>query len=155
MTDQSRNDVFHASSFMQGHNAAYLEQLQARYAEDPGSVDESWREFFDQLGADGDTAKHEAQGPSWARNDWPPQPQDDITHALDGNWPAAPEAQADGKAIAEKIAKKAGETGAGVTQEQIRAAVLDSVRALMLIRAYRIRGHLAADLDPLGLRDAP
>jgi 2-oxoglutarate dehydrogenase E1 component len=31
--------------------------------------------------------------------------------------------------------------------------VLDSIRALMLIRAYRIRGHLVADLDPLGMRD--
>jgi 2-oxoglutarate dehydrogenase E1 component len=32
-----------------------------------------------------------------------------------------------------------------------RSAALDSVRALMLIRAYRVRGHLEADLDPLGL----
>jgi 2-oxoglutarate dehydrogenase E1 component len=35
--------------------------------------------------------------------------------------------------------------------EDARAAALDSVRALMLIRAYRVRGHLEADLDPLGL----
>src|SRR3546814_20845872 len=32
----------------------------------------------------------------------------------------------------------------------IRQATLDSIRALMLIRAYRVRGHLYADLDPLG-----
>jgi 2-oxoglutarate dehydrogenase complex dehydrogenase (E1) component-like enzyme len=43
MTDQSPNDVFHASSFMQGHNAEYLEQLYARYAQDPNAVDEGWR----------------------------------------------------------------------------------------------------------------
>jgi len=39
MTEQSPNDQFHASSFMQGHNATYPEQLYARYANDPGAVD--------------------------------------------------------------------------------------------------------------------
>ncbi len=46
MTDQSPNDQFHASSFMQGHNAEYLEQMYARYANDPTAVDESWQAFF-------------------------------------------------------------------------------------------------------------
>ena len=46
MTDQSPNDAFHSSSFLQGHNAAFMEQLSARYAEDPQAVDESWRRFF-------------------------------------------------------------------------------------------------------------
>ena len=71
MTDQSPNDQFHASSFMQGHNAEYLEQLYARYANDPNAVDEAWQAFFRELG-DGDTdVKKEAAGPSWARGDWP------------------------------------------------------------------------------------
>ena len=30
-----------------------------------------------------------------------------------------------------------------------RSTTLDSIRALMLIRAYRVRGHLKANLDPL------
>ena len=34
----------------------------------------------------------------------------------------------------------------------VRAATLDSLRAIMMIRAYRMRGHLAADLDPLRLK---
>ena len=46
MTDQSPNDIFHASSFMQGHNAEYLEQMYARYASDPNAVDAAWQEFF-------------------------------------------------------------------------------------------------------------
>ncbi|MEE3503154.1 2-oxoglutarate dehydrogenase E1 component [Acidiphilium acidophilum] len=33
-----------------------------------------------------------------------------------------------------------------------RQATIDSLRALMFIRAYRVRGHLEADLDPLGLK---
>jgi 2-oxoglutarate dehydrogenase E1 component len=150
MTDQSNNDQFHASSFMQGHNAEYLEQLYARYAENPNAVDEAWQSFFKELG-DQNLAKAEAAGPSWARTDWPPAPQDDLTAALDGQWPA--DAPKEGKAIAEKIAGKAKDMQFEVSQEAIRAAVLDSIRAIMIIRAYRIRGHLAADLDPLGMKE--
>ncbi|WP_283646853.1 2-oxoglutarate dehydrogenase E1 component [Marinovum algicola] len=154
MTDQSPNDIFKASSFMQGHNAAYLEQMYARYASDPTAVDESWQEFFRQLGDDDLDVKKEAQGPSWARADWPPQPGDDVTAALTGEWPMTPPAEA--KAAGKKISDKARAQGVELTDDQIQRAVLDSIRALMLIRAYRIRGHLAADLDPLGLRqDSP
>jgi len=145
MTEQSPNDVFHASSFMQGHNAEYLEQLYARYANDPGAVDEAWAEFFRQMGDDEVSVKQEAAGPSWARTDWPPQPNDDLTAALDGQWATEPEA------AGKKIKAKAAEKKVEVSDEQIKQAVLDSIRALMLIRAYRIRGHLVADLDPLGL----
>ena len=50
MTDQSNNAQFHASSFMQGHNAEYLEQLYAQYAKDPNAVDAAWAEFFRAAG---------------------------------------------------------------------------------------------------------
>ncbi len=151
MTDQPSNDVFHASSFMQGHNAEYLEQLYARYADDPNAVDESWRAFFKALGDDAADAKAEAAGPSWARTDWPPQPNDDLTAALDGQWPVAPVAET--RAAGQKIVAKAEEQGVKLSDDQIKRAVLDSIRALMIIRAYRIRGHLAADLDPLNFRE--
>jgi len=150
MTDQSPNDQFRASSFMQGHNAEYLEQLYAQYARDPGAVDAAWAEFFKALGDAGD-AEAEATGPSWARRDWPPVPGDDLTAALTGEWPAPPAAEA--REAGRKIAVKAEEFGVKLTDDQIQRAVLDSIRALMIIRAYRIRGHLVADLDPLGMRD--
>jgi len=150
MTEHSPNDQFHASSFMQGANAAYLEQLYAQYAGDPNAVDAAWAEFFRALGDAELDVKAEARGPSWARSDWPPQPNDDITGALTGDWgPMAVEAKAAGR----KIADKAVEAGQVVSDDQIKRAVLDSIRALMLIRAYRIRGHLVADLDPLKMRD--
>lgn len=151
MTEQSSNDQFHASSFMQGHNAEYLEQLYARYANDPNAVDEAWQAFFRAMGDDDVSVKREAAGPSWARGDWPPEPNDDLTAALTGEYPAAPEAKSAGK----KIAAKATEKGVEVTEDAIQRAVLDSVRALMLIRSYRIRGHLNADLDPLKLWNQP
>ncbi|MEH6829765.1 2-oxoglutarate dehydrogenase E1 component [Sulfitobacter sp.] len=147
MTDHPANDQFHASSFMQGHNAEYLEQMYARYANDPNAVDESWREFFNALGDDNGAAQAEAAGPSWARTDWPPMPTDDLTNALTGEWPA------EAKAAGGKIADKAKSQNIELSDDQIQRAVLDSIRALMIIRAFRIRGHLAADLDPLGMRE--
>ena len=148
MTDQSPNDLFHASSFMQGANAEYLEQMYARYAADPASVDEQWQAFFRQLGDAELEVKREAEGPSWKRDHY--GPVDDLTAALTGEWAApAPEA----RAAAQKIQSVAKAKGVEVTDDQVQRAVLDSIRALMLIRAHRIRGHLAADLDPLGIRD--
>ena len=142
MNDQSPNDIFHASSFMQGHNAEYLEQVYANYVQDPASVDASWAEFFQSLGDAANDVTAEAAGPSWARMDWPPVPNDDLTHALDGQW-------AEPVAAEKKIKEKAVEKGVAVSEDQVKRAVLDSVRAIMIIRAYRIRGHLIADLDPL------
>ena len=147
MTEQSSNDVFHASSFLQGANADYVEQLHARYADNPGSVDESWRTFFQSLGDTAAEARAEAIGPSWARTDWPPQAAGELISALDGQWPSDP------KKAGGKIAAKAAEKGVRMSEAEIKQAVLDSIRALMIIRAYRIRGHLIADLDPLGMRE--
>ncbi len=121
--------------FLSGVNANYLENMQARYAADPASVPEDWRVFFEaQQGED------QAHEPSWARSDWPLEHNGELTAALTSDWP-------DEAAVADKI--KARQPGA--SQGDIRAATLDSIRALMMIRAYRIRGHLAADLDPLGI----
>jgi 2-oxoglutarate dehydrogenase E1 component len=147
MTEQSPNDQFHNSSFLQGHNQEYVEQLHANYARDPNSVDESWQQFFAALGEDTEASKA-AQGPSWARSDWPPAPGGDLLHALDYQWDEpAPET------IAKKVKDKAAATGTAVSEAQVKQAVTDSMRALMLIRAYRIRGHLAANLDPLNLKE--
>ena len=149
MTDHPANDQFHASSFMQGHNAEYLEQMYARYANDPNAVDESWQAFFKAMGDDEVSVKQEAAGPSWARADWPPMPNDDLTAALTGEWAPEPEVKSAGN----KIKAKASEQGVSLNDDQVKRAVLDSIRALMIIRAYRIRGHLIADLDPLGMRE--
>jgi 2-oxoglutarate dehydrogenase E1 component len=146
MTEQPSNDQFHSSSFLQGHNAAYIEQIYAKYAEDPASVDAAWQAYFSGLSEDTGDVKREAAGPSWARADWPPLPNDDLTAALDGQWAADPEAN-----VKDKVGGKAKAMGIAMSDEQMQRAVTDSVRALMLIRAYRHRGHLDADLDPLGL----
>ena len=149
MTDQSPNDQFHASSFLQGANAEYVEQLYARFASDPGAVDATWAAFFRSLGDAENDVRREAKGATWERPDWPPVPADDLTAALTGEWPIAAQEM---KGAGDKIRAKAADMGVVVSDDQVKQAVLDSIRALMIIRAYRIRGHLVADLDPLGMR---
>ncbi len=146
MTEQSQNTVFQNSSFLQGQNVHYVEALHARYAEDPTSVDAAWQEFFQGLGDQTNDVVRNARGPSWARADWPPAPADEMTAALDGQWGPDPV-----RVVGEKVKAKAVEKGVALSEAQVQQAVLDSLRALMIIRAYRIRGHLIADLDPLRL----
>jgi 2-oxoglutarate dehydrogenase E1 component len=146
MTEQTPAP-FNATA-LDGANADYIGQLAAKHAADPNSVDAAWAEFFRAMGDTEADARRAANGPSWARRDWPPMPVDDLTAALTGEWPMAP-----AKPTAEKIAAKAAEKNIPLTDDQLQRAVLDSIRALMIIRAYRIRGHLAANIDPLGQRD--
>ena len=138
-------------TFLEGQNAAYVEALQARHARDPASVDDVWADYFRALGEGAQDAQAAASGPSWARRDWPPVPADELTSALTSEWPSAP-AAAEKKSTADKITAKAAEKGVSLSDSEVRAAVIDSLRALMIIRAYRIRGHLVANLDPLAMR---
>jgi 2-oxoglutarate dehydrogenase E1 component len=104
------------ATFLSGTNAEFIAELYARFLDDPGSVDGSWRRFFSELA---DEAAAE-RGPLWGR------PAPHIIGTDD-----APTSRPNGAAA--------------------EAAAIDSIRALNLIRAYRVRGHLEADLDPLGL----
>ncbi len=141
------NASFARTAFLDGGNAAYIEQLQDRYLKDPASLDASWREFFAQLEDDGAAVAKAAQGPRWKRPGWPAAGTDDLVSALDGNW-AAVETRIGGKLKTQTV-----EAGS-FSQEDLLRATRDSVHALMMIRAYRMRGHLHANLDPLGL-EAP
>ena len=145
MTDQSPTTP--NTTFLDGQNAAYIDQLAARHAADPASVDAGWAAYFKALGDTEVDTKRQAEGPSWARRDWPPQPHDDLTAAMTGEWPVVPDAKGAGKMLVDKAAER----GVSLTDRQVQRAVLDSVRAIMIIRAYRLRGHYAADLDPLGI----
>src|SRR6201992_1691862 len=106
MSRQDANAPFALSSFLQGTNAPYIDDIYARYEKDPASVDPEWQAFFKSLkDQPGDGLKN-ADGPSWARNNWPPTPRDDLTSALDGNWAEVE------KVIGSKIAAKAQAKGA-------------------------------------------
>lgn len=148
MARQSANETFARTSFLYGANAAYVEDLHARFQEDPNSIDGEWRAFFEGLGDAPAVVKAEARGAPWKRPDWPLAANGELVAALDGNWLPTE------KAIGEKITAKANRGGVSISEETVQQATRDSVRALMMIRAYRMRGHLAAKLDPLGLEPA-
>ncbi|EFH12994.1 oxoglutarate dehydrogenase (succinyl-transferring), E1 component [Pseudoroseomonas cervicalis ATCC 49957] len=121
------------ASAMSGANATFLADMYARWVQQPDSVDSSFQELFAALNDDAKAVLHDAAGASWA-----PRPK--------GGFAPEPEAP---KADPKKGAKPAAADPAAARQQ-----VLDSIRALMLIRAYRVRGHLEAQLDPLGLQKA-
>ncbi len=147
MTRQDVNQALLQTSFLYGANSAYVEALQAKYEKDPMSVEPGWRDFFERLGDDPATVVKTAKGASWRKPNWPQTPKGDLINALDGDWPATE------TAVAEKLRAKANEAAAATppSEGEIQRATRDSVRALMMIRAYRMRGHLHANLDPLGL----
>ncbi len=149
MSRQDANAAFALSSFLYGANAAYIDDIYALYEKDPGSVDPEWQEFFGSLKDKPADVQKNAEGPSWARANWPLTPKDELTSALDGNWVQVE------KAVGNKLQAKAAAAAApGATPADVHQATRDSVRALMLIRAYRMRGHFHAKLDPLGLEPA-
>jgi 2-oxoglutarate dehydrogenase E1 component len=143
MAKDSKNETFSRTSFLQGANAAYLEDLQARYEENPSSVDGEWQAFFAGLKEErGDAAKN-ARGASWKQPNWPVPLNGELVAALDGNWIDVE------KGLSQKIQAKAQKSGADVSSADVMQATRDSIRALFMIRAYRARGHLEAKLDPL------
>src|SRR5581483_6715612 len=95
----------------------------------PNEVDPSWRRFFAELADEPAAVERELEGPSWARRS-----------EVRSNGEAKP---GNGAAVAAPPA--------AADLDAIRRAAIDSIRALQLIRSYRVRGHLEADLDPLGL----
>jgi 2-oxoglutarate dehydrogenase complex dehydrogenase (E1) component-like enzyme len=115
-------------SYQSGPNAAALGEYYRQYLTSPEALDEDWRRFFTDLD---DEARALVEG-------------------MNGGAAPAVAPTGNGHGAAEVAAGVAGDRN--LTAGDIRAATLDSIRALMLIRAYRVRGHLEADLDPLGLK---
>ena len=140
------NQVFAETSFLYGSNAAFIEDLQGRWAADPTSVSAEWRAFFDQLRDNAESVKTAAAAGAWGRSA-SAEPTEE-TGVFDGRWPAP---KPDPKAAKAAPAPAAAPVAVGVSADEIRAAAHDSIRALMLIRSYRVRGHLQATLDPLGI----
>jgi len=138
------NEVLAETSFLYGGNGAFVEDLHARWAADPNSVEPSWRAFFASLHDRADDVKRQTEKPGWTAPS-APAARPEWLSALDGLWPA----------VQAKTEAKLTERKPGASLDEIRAATLDSLRAIMMIRAYRMRGHLKANLDPLGIAMTP
>lgn len=130
----SSADALEKLAFLSAADPDYIADLYARYLDNPAKVDESWSSFFDSLDDDSKALLDDLKGASWTPSD---------------AKVAAVLSRAANSGMNDPAVKKP-VTG-GKTEQEVRQSTIDSVRALKLIRAYRIRGHLKADLDPLGL----
>jgi 2-oxoglutarate dehydrogenase E1 component len=150
MADDARsipNSALLETSFLYGANAKFVEEMHEKFLNDPNSVDLSWRAFFQQLHDDPGSVRASVAGPSWYRANIAQPKTTELTALLDGNWAA----------LTDRLEKKAQARLPNASAADVQSSARDSVRALMMIRAYRTRGHLAANLDPLGIevRDMP
>jgi 2-oxoglutarate dehydrogenase E1 component len=132
--------VLAETSFLYGGNAEFVEDLHARWAEEPSSVEPSWRAFFASLADSTDAIRQAGETPPWTPEPLP-EARPEWLAAIDGLWPA----------MEAKLSSRVVERTPSARPDEVRARTLDSLRAIMMIRAYRVRGHLKANLDPLGL----
>src|SRR5258706_1087415 len=141
--NRASNEIFEATSFLNGTNAAFIEQMYAAWLADPASVDTGWQSYFSQLGDPGLSPAQLGRGPAWRRDSRPDIASSDLIAALTGQEPPP----APGKPGAKESKAKPAAAPAVDTSE----AAKHSIHAVQMIRAYRMIGHLEADLDPLGI----
>jgi len=137
----SKNKVFQTTSFLSKSNSSYIEQMYEKFCNDPNQLPDSWKQYFDALGEEKELINKEINGASWA----PKKIKSNVDIDLDSYEKFIPSNLS--YSIEEKIKKEKPQS----SPIELEQSTKDSVRAIMMIRAYRIRGHLQADLDPLGL----
>ena len=120
----SKNIEFEQTSFLSKSNSAFIEDMYLKYIEKDPNLPKSWKKYFETLGEDLDLIIREIEGPSWNKNR---------------------------KKI--NLQKKSHENKNFYNNEEIEKDTANSIRAIALIRAYRIRGHLIANLDPLEMME--
>ena len=129
MSSSKNNNNYKKTSFLAGNNSEFINKFYAKYLTNPESVPASWKAFFDGLNDDQKLVYENLKGPSWS-------PKKNFLENL--NY--------------KKNTDEEEKSLDNLDSLNVKQAAKDSVRAIMLIRAYRIRGHLIANLDPLSLQ---
>ena len=129
MSSSKNNTIYKKTSFLAGNNSEFIKEFYADYISDPHSLPESWRSFFQGLSDDEKLVFEDLNGPSWS-----------------------PEKKIRKLKTFSKVKSVDEEQVSDLNFKTVKQASKDSVRAIMLIRAYRIRGHLIANLDPLSIQ---
>ena len=127
MSSSKNNNIYKKTSFLAGNNSSFIEGFYVDYLSNPDTLPEGWKSFFDGLKDSEETITKNFIGPSWSRK------------KLNKTF----------KINNQKIEKR--QEGGDLRLAETNTK--DSVRAIMLIRAYRIRGHLVSNLDPLGIQE--
>ena len=126
----TKNLEFEKTSFLTKTNSAFIEQMYLRYINNDPELPDSWKNYFDDLGEELNIVANELKGPTWS--------------------PIRKEIQIDFQDTQIKENEQTEEKTS--TSENQTQSNIDSIKAVELIRAYRLRGHLLAKLDPLGLK---
>jgi 2-oxoglutarate dehydrogenase E1 component len=134
MASNKNNITFEKTSFLQGSNSPFIKNLYLQYLKDPKLIPVSWLKFFDGLDEDQEIIKKEILGPSWAPKKNNHLKIDLLEKKLESD-------------------KNASVNDSLFLQKNFEKEKKNSVKAIALIRAYRIRGHLIANLDPLGMME--
>lgn len=121
------------NTYEYGANAAYIAEMYEKFLRDPNSVDATWQQYFKGMNDNANAVKGDFKGGSWGRT------RSKIIGVVEA---------VDPKAAASKGAAPA---AVKPSNNNVSQEALDAVHAQMLIRAYRVRGHLIANIDPLGL----
>ena len=124
MSSSKDNSLYKKTSFLEGANSAFIEELYSDYLKSPEKIPEEWKLFFDGLKDDKEIINKNLLGPSWAQKKIKKEIKVEVN-----------------------VEEKSKEIYVPTQQ-----STKDSIRAIMLIRAYRIRGHLISNLDPLGIQ---
>ena len=136
MAKTSTNDIFDKTSFLHGSNATYIEQMYEKYQTDPSQIPEDWQTFFSGLSKN--LNQQNILRASWSNNDFPTE--EDLAININSSW--------------EKKSYKANENiSTNISSDELKEQIYDSIRAIRLIRAFRVNGHLASKLDPLNLKE--
>ena len=130
MASSDKNITFKKTSFLSGINSEFINQFYSDYLTDPNSLPEGWIKFFEGLSEDEKLILNDLNGPSWS-------PEKKIKRI---------------NSLIKKNHDEAKQINSNLNSSSVKEASKDSVRAIMLIRAYRIRGHLIANLDPLSIQ---
>ena len=125
----SNNTIYKKTSFLAGNNSEFINEFYADYIADPNSLPDSWRKFFEGLSDDEKLVYEDLKGPSWSPAKKIKKPK-----------------------FSSEVQQTNDEESESLNLKSVKQASKDSVRAIMLIRAYRIRGHLIANLDPLSIQ---
>ena len=130
MSVNKNNNIFEKTSFLGNNSSEFVENLYTEYLNNPNNLPEQWKDFFKGLKDQKEKILNNANAPSWSR-----KKRLKVTTQEPQNF-----------------LEKNGNLHTSVSNQNIIEAAKDSVRANMLVRAFRIRGHLIANLDPLGLQ---
>ena len=130
---EKEKSPYEKTSFLQGNNSTFIEEMYLKYVKNPNDIPQSWKSFFDNLGEDHKAIQNEIRGPSWS------PVKKNISTRVSERYSSFSEDKLSNNNL--------------VSSNNYEKQKEQSVKAIALIRAYRIRGHLIANLDPLGMME--